>query len=288
MIFFRKPVSTFRDHALTANLAAAACLVAALGGSFAPAMAADMPLKAPAALPSFDWTGFYVGGHFGYAGGTSNWTETSVGTPGQSASGSFDLFQPFGPFDEAGSYFAGVQAGYNRMLPNRVVLGVEGDVSFPGFPPLSGITIGGASTFATPTLGLETYSETVVHSGTLRGRIGYAPGTWLFYATAGFAWTYDSLTLTQLANGTMESAFHWRLGWAAGAGVEAPVAPHWTMKVEYLFTDYGTSGVRGTEQPAGERPRPRELRPDALCRTAPVAGRGIMVQPGDRSGIWFR
>jgi high affinity Mn2+ porin len=243
MIFFRKPVSTFRDHALTANLAAAACLLAALGGGFAPAMAADMPLKAPAALPSFDWTGFYVGGHFGYAGGTSNWTETSVGTPGQSASGSFNLFQPFNPFDEAGSYFAGVQAGYNRMLPNRVVLGVEGDVSFPGFPPLSGITIGGTSTFATPTLGLETYSETVVHSGTLRGRIGYAPGTWLFYATAGFAWTYDSLTLTQLANGTMESAFHWRLGWAAGVGVEAPVAQHWTMKVEYLFTDYGTSGV---------------------------------------------
>jgi high affinity Mn2+ porin len=230
-------------RAPAAYFAAAACLVATLSGAFAPALAADMPLKAPAALYSFDWTGFYVGGHFGYAGGTSNWTETPAGTPGPSVPGSFDLFQPFGPFDEAGSYFAGVQAGYNRMLPNRVVLGVEGDVSFPGFRPLSGITIGGASTFVTPLLGPETYSETVLHSGTLRGRIGYAPGTWLFYATAGFAWTYDSLTLTQLANGTMESAFHWRLGWAAGAGVEAPVAPHWTMKVEYLFTDYGTSGV---------------------------------------------
>ncbi|MBV8754332.1 MAG: outer membrane beta-barrel protein, partial [Hyphomicrobiales bacterium] len=218
-------------------------MVAALSAVYASAMAADMPLKAPAALPSFDWTGFYVGGHFGYAAGTSNWTETPVGMPGASVSGSLNLFQPFDAFTGTGSYFAGLQAGYNRMLPNRVVLGVEGDVSFPSFPNLSGISIGGASTFATPTLGLETYSETVVHSGTLRGRIGYAPGPWLFYATAGFAWTYDSLTLTQLANGTMESTFHWRLGWAAGAGVEAPVAPHWTMKVEYLFTDYGTSGV---------------------------------------------
>src|SRR5262249_53751663 len=72
------------------------------------ACAADMPLKAPAALPAVDWTGFYVGGHFGYAGGTSNWTGTPVGTPGSSVSGSLDLFQPFGPFDEAGSYFAGV------------------------------------------------------------------------------------------------------------------------------------------------------------------------------------
>src|SRR5215467_11733101 len=103
------------------------------------------------------------------AGGTSNWTGSPVGTPGASVSGSLDLFQPFGPSDEAGSYFAGLQAGYNRMLPNRVVLGVEGDVSFPGFPPLSGISIGGASTFVTPALGPETYSETALHSGTLRG-----------------------------------------------------------------------------------------------------------------------
>jgi high affinity Mn2+ porin len=240
------PVSKHRYarlRARNASRAAAACLAGALAGAFVPAMAADMPLKAPAAPLAFDWTGFYLGGHFGYAAGTSNWTENAVATPGASVSGSLNLFQPFNPFDEAGSYFAGVQAGYNRMLPNRLVLGVEGDVSFPGFPNLSGISIGGASTFVTPAIGPETYSETVLHSGTLRGRLGYSPGAWLFYATAGFAWTYDSLTLTQLANGTMESAFHWRLGWAAGAGVEAPVAPHWTMKVEYLLTNYGTSGV---------------------------------------------
>jgi len=235
--------SCARPLGLTATFAAAVCLASTLSGAFGPAVAADMPLKAPAAPLAFDWTGFYLGGHFGYAAGTSNWTENPIATPGPSVSGSLNLFQPFNPFDESGSYFAGVQAGYNRMLSNRVVLGVEGEVSFPSFPNLAGISIGGASTFVTPALGAETYSETVLHSGTLRGRIGYAPGAWLFYATAGFAWTYDSLTLTQLANGTMESAFHWRLGWAAGAGVEAPVAPHWTMKVEYLFTGYGTSGV---------------------------------------------
>ena len=33
--------------------------------------------------------------------------------------------------------------------------------------------------------------------------------------------------------------FIWRLGWAAGGGVEAPIAPHWTAKLEYLFLDYG-------------------------------------------------
>jgi high affinity Mn2+ porin len=78
-------------------------------------------------------------------------------------------------------------------------------------------------------------------SGTVRGRVGYAPGSWLFYATGGFAWTYDQQSLTQLATGASESPFLWRLGYAAGAGVETPVARHWTARLEYLFTGYGNS-----------------------------------------------
>ena len=183
-----------------------------------------------------DWSGFYAGGHLGYAWGSSNWT-----APG--ASGSLDLAQPIDTFDEAGSFFAGLQAGYNYMLPNRVVIGAEIDASFPAFPNLAGISIGGISNFTSPTLGPVSYSETVLSSGTVRGRIGYAPGNWLFYATGGFAWSYDQLTLTQLPGGTTDMPFLWRLGWAAGAGVEVPVAPHWTARLEYLFTDYGISGV---------------------------------------------
>ena len=90
------------------------------------------------------------------------------------------------------------------MLPNRIVIGAEADVTFPGFPNNAGISIGGASNLTSPTLGAETFSETVLTSGTVRGRIGYAPGSWLFYATGGFAWTYNQQSLTQLANGTTE------------------------------------------------------------------------------------
>jgi high affinity Mn2+ porin len=41
----------------------------------------------------------------------------------------------------------------------------------------------------------------VLSSGTVRGRVGYAPGNWLFYATGGFAWTYDQRSLTQTSTG---------------------------------------------------------------------------------------
>jgi high affinity Mn2+ porin len=188
-------------------------------------------------VPStYDWTGFYAGGHLGVAWGSSNWS-------GPGVSDSTNLFQPIDSFNEAGSFFEGLQAGYNYMLPNRVVIGAEIDASFPSFQNLAGISIGGISNFTSPTLGAVSYSETVLSSGTVRGRIGYAPGSWLFYATGGFAWTYDQLTLTQLASGTTDMPFLWRLGWATGAGVEVPILPHWTARLEYLFTDYGTSSV---------------------------------------------
>ena len=210
--------------------------LASVGGAAADDI---MVTKAPppSSIPAdFNWTGFYAGGHLGYAWGSSNWT-------GPSVAGSLDLAQPVDTFAETGSFFEGLQAGYNYMLPNRVVIGAEIDASFPAFQNLAGISIGGISNFTSPTLGAVSYSETVLSSGTVRGRIGYAPGNWLFYATGGFAWSYDQLTLTQLTGGATDMPFLWRLGWAAGAGVEVPILPHWTARLEYLFTDYGTSSV---------------------------------------------
>ena len=208
----------------------------------APVMAAEvpMPVKAPWQVPvvqAYDWTGLYVGGHSGYAGGRSNWSSPP------DLSSSLGLFQSSDIFTGSGSYFGGLQIGYDYMLPSRVVLGAQLDTSFPGFPR-NDISLGGISIFSTPEIGLASYSENVLHYGTLRARVGYAPDNWLVYATGGFAWTYDQLTLTQLADDTtIDSPFLWRLGWAAGGGIEYAFAPNWTANVEYLFTKYGNSSV---------------------------------------------
>src|SRR5262249_55231685 len=69
------------------------------------------------------------------------------------------------------------------------------------------------------------------------------PANWLVYATGGFAWTYNQLTLTQLADDTTDSPFLWRLGWVAGLGVEWAFAPNWTGNLEDLYTKYGNSSV---------------------------------------------
>ena len=66
-----------------------------------------LPTKAPppSAPSAYDWTGFYLGGHAGYAWGNSDFSSPGV------ASGSLDLSQPINHFNEAGSWLLGLQGG---------------------------------------------------------------------------------------------------------------------------------------------------------------------------------
>jgi high affinity Mn2+ porin len=216
------------------------------GTSMAADISAPLAVKAPAESQIYDWTGFYVGGHVGLALGNSNWTANAT-TPGAPpVSGSLSMYQSPNAFYESGSWLLGVQGGYNLMLHNRGVLGLEADATFPTFQNLSGLSTGGITKFTSPTLGAATYSETMLSSGTVRGRIGYAPGIWLFYATGGFAWTYDSRDLTQLGPGVDESRLLWRFGWAAGASVEVPIAPSWTVRGEFLWMGFPTYSLEAS------------------------------------------
>ena len=209
------------------------------------AFAADLSAaaKAPLIAQAYDWTGSYLGGHAGLAFGNSNWTAQATMPGAPAVAGSLDMYRSPDAFYESGSWLLGVQGGYDRMLRNRLVLGVEADLTFPTFPDLSGLSTGGVTHFTSPTLGAVTYSETMLTSGTVRARIGYAPGSWLFYATGGVAWTYDSQHLTRLGPGADESRLLWRFGWAAGGGVEVPVAPSWTVKGEFLWMGFPTQTV---------------------------------------------
>ena len=79
--------------------------------------AADLPLKAPALKSVYDWTGFYIGGHFGYGGGSLG-PDTNPLPERRVLSASVT------------GLIGGYQIGYNRELANHVVLGVEADATF--------------------------------------------------------------------------------------------------------------------------------------------------------------
>jgi high affinity Mn2+ porin len=210
----------------------------------AAAWYAKLPVKSPFASsskPGSDWTGFYVGGHAGVLGGHSTWSATQPGGAPNLA-GSLNFFSPFDLFDESGSHFAGFTAGYNYQLRSGIVLGVEADASFPS-------TIRASQNFASPVIGAASYRDMVLSFGSVRGRIGFDANHWLYYATGGLAWTYDEFTRTQIAAGpgfgaaadTVETAFAGRVGWTVGAGIEAPVLPGWTGKIEYLYSQFGNT-----------------------------------------------
>ncbi len=221
-------------------------LIALAGAVNAADLSTIMALKAPAAPAAYDWTGFYVGGHLGYSAGTSNWSATEAGAAAPSLFGSVNMFNTFDVFKGTGSYALGLQAGYNYMTPSRWLFSIEADVSFPS-------TLEGSQTISSALIGQAEYQDQVEFSGTVRGRIGYAPGNWLFYATGGFAYSYDQLTRRQLSGtpisgtvqpGDAETLFTVpRVGGAVGGGVEVALTPNWMARLEYLYTAYASHAV---------------------------------------------
>ena len=205
--------------------AIAVSIAAVVVGTSFTASAADMggsPRPAAVGAPSFSWTGLYLGIHGGYA-----WGDGSI----TGATGTTKL----------NGGFAGGQIGYNFQSGN-VVFGVEVDSAWA--------SIGRTDTLIFPG-GSITSDTNIDYMGSARGRIGYAPGNVLFYATGGAAWARNEITFTAVVPPFTAgiSSANTHLGWTAGAGVEWAVMNNWTAKVEYLYADYGSqtyfSGIAG-------------------------------------------
>ncbi len=180
------------------------------------AMAADLspkfPIKAPVPAAVYDWTGFYVGGHFGYGGG-------GLG-PGTNPLPEQGVFFPHSSTGLIGGY----QLGYLKQLSNHVVLGVEADASF-------------TSPLDAPRLTPAPFNSTLDYVGTVRGRIGYAFGMLLPYVTGGVAWGHSHVDINDSAGSVVSSPGQTQLGWTVGAGLEFAVSGNWSAKVEYGFID---------------------------------------------------
>src|ERR1700733_3142682 len=92
------------------------------------AQAADIALplavKAPPQQPAYDWSGFYAGANFGYAGGASHWSAVPIGAAAPPLNGSIDFYNSYDMFKGTGSYFMGFQGGYNIVTPSRLLLGI--------------------------------------------------------------------------------------------------------------------------------------------------------------------
>ncbi len=198
--------------------------------SMLPAVAmAQTPMMSP--VPAMNWAGFYGGIHGGFA----------TGTP-QSCVTTNDFVGLFGPYTCAmwtgepsvgGGYFGG-QLGYNWLLGNNVMLGVEGDIS------AAGISGSGTEKFTPGPTITATGSYAIDWLGTIRGRLGYVMGDWMPYVTAGAAFAGASRT-TNVVGSPAVTASADHSGWTVGVGAEWAFMPMWTLKGEYKYIDLGAS-----------------------------------------------
>lgn len=204
-------------------------------------IAATAFFGAPTALaaPVFDWTGFYAGATL-----SGGWQEIN----GRFVSG---LASPHGT--SANRFWGGGHVGYQVMLPNRWVVGIEGSYSTPW-----------DDAYATATTGPDCFTFTanrtcgsrIMNVWTAGAKIGHAFGNWMAYFAGGYANAridhFDAQTSTGLL---FDSDSKRHNGWYAGAGVDMFVtrvmSSDLILGIEYRHMEFldrfhpGSVGVNG-------------------------------------------
>jgi opacity protein-like surface antigen len=184
----------------------------------------------------YNWTGPYVGVHFGGV-----FTKEAVTVGG-------DLFgTPMTVGTNPDGALGGLQGGYNYQFQPNLMAGVEAEASWGSAEgkqdPFNAINAGAVQS---DQRGYDT----------LTARLGYVDGPLLIYAKGGAAWMnarymlnfqtgYPVCLSNPLCSGVSSTAFvsNTRPGWTIGTGIEYLLSPKWSAKAEYAFLDFGPHTV---------------------------------------------
>jgi outer membrane immunogenic protein len=199
---------------LSAGLWSSCALAADLGPYGPPPYEPDYE---PVRDALWDWQGLYVGANAGYAWGNTH----AVTLPGPGAGGSLG----------ADGWYGGGQLGFNAQF-DRLVLGVEADLQ--GADINDGTSGSGSGGPYTANVDIDWFS-------TVRGRIGYAAGPVLLYATGGLAFADVDYSVVGPAGALRTDGI--KTGYALGGGIEWAFAPRWSLKSEYLYVNLGDETV---------------------------------------------
>jgi outer membrane immunogenic protein len=239
------------------------------------AFAADLPRKAPAYTPPppppvYSWTGFYIGANVGYGWGNSSATESAGDVASGNAGGIPFIGSASTSFDTNG-WAGGLQVGYNWQFNPRWVAGLEADFDWSDIKGSSSVSANITSTGTAP-IGIFNASQKVEWFGTVRARLGYLPtNDLLVYATGGFAYgkvnesaDFGIVPINGIGVGINGVSFacsnppgliglgegptcfagsnsRTSVGWTVGGGAEYRFWQNWSLKLEYLYVNLGSS-----------------------------------------------
>lgn len=172
----------------------------------------------PATLATADWSGAYLGLNAGLGmslatGFNTGAHPTAIADVNNNGTG----------------FTGGLQGGYNWQFGGRVVVGAEADINHLDIDHGYLKTPAGQTYFG-------------VHHGlfgTVRGRIGYAMGPALIYATGGWAIADVKNTMDFLTSPEVSTSSRRATGAVFGGGIEAAFSGNWSAKLEYLNVDLG-------------------------------------------------
>jgi outer membrane immunogenic protein len=226
----------------------------AVFGFVGVASAADLAVNAaPYVTPTYDWSGFYLGGFIG-----GGWSRNDISEPDLGIITGTLVNAPVVQRTTGSSFIGGIEGG-DRYQIGKLVVGWEGDIAW-------GDTGGTSTTSFGPTLApgvtfTRALNTSIKWTATATSTVGIAHNNWLLYGKAGAAWahlddTYNS-TLTTPGVGTVPffsgTGGQDRVGWTVGTGIEWGVWQNWSIKAEYDYIDFGTktTPITGTVRPAG-------------------------------------
>ena len=195
---------------------AAAASALALGALTTPAYADEAPAN-------HDWKGFYAGATVGHTSADHDWK--------------IDGGEGFSATEDGSKHPSESRAqgallmGYNHQ-DGALVVGGELDYSLLNFEENTRFDGGEGADLRSKMHGF----------GTVRGRVGYAAGNLLYFATAGLAigdlkhtYNSDGSPATKHVSAT--------LGWVAGGGVELAVSENVSLTGEAVYAEIGRAHV---------------------------------------------
>ena len=225
-----------------AILAAAAVVLFGMGS----ASAADLNGGIKDAMvyePAGGWSGAYIGISGGSALSSPKFSDLDIDSLGGTYSAVCLGNASCGDAQAIGG-LAGGTLGDNWQIRN-LVLGFEGDFSWAGLD---------AKSKTRPLPDQLSYMQSNIDAiATLRGRVGYAVGSNLFYLTggAGFLDTQhraiDRAAACDSAGNPCSNG--WQTGFAAGGGYEAMLTNNLSFKAEYLYVGTSTRNVGAKRRP---------------------------------------
>lgn len=176
------------------------------------------PAKAPGPM---DWTGLYVGISAGAIFNDSDLKSNQLAL----------VEDPCNRDIHSTSFLPGAHVGYLKQLENKLVLGGEADFTYPD-----------SSGSADCPCYNSTFDRFTVKNriqGALRGRVGYSLDYNLMpYITAGVSFADTALQYVN-EHGDSYSQNSAQTGWVLGGGMEYGFQEHFSVRAEYLYTDYG-------------------------------------------------